>query len=186
MLNEIEKLHNKWLDFYSNHYPSILRIKRPEIKLSDKLTTTAGKTKIKMVPGICVVSSEIIYNTNILNSVPIQNFENTIAHEISHFVATAVYRKNCGHDNNWRKIFALSGFPVDRCHNYQIEKRINSHYKFNCPCGASLKITPYFRDAIINFRKICNCPKCKKIILPSDVINLTLIKASYVPINRQK
>ncbi len=144
---------NHWVKFYESKFPRIGSLGLT-YEFSSRLRTTAGYAYSRR--------RHITLNYYMLKS-ECDKFDATIAHEIAHVVADAVYGGINKHNSNWRYVFGLSGYPVNRCHNYESSVRNKrTRLKFNCVgCGKTLFITKNIRTKIRNGHgRVCKTCKC--------------------------
>lgn len=119
-----------WAEFLSNKMgiPTVY----PNVAFNDRLRTRAGTA--------FTFQNRVEYNLDLLCRIGTE-FEATIAHEIAHIIADRAYGRRCKHDNNWRYVFSLTGYPVKRCHNYDVPTTPNRRFLGVCNCGKQLKVT---------------------------------------------
>lgn len=155
-----------WHRFYQSKIPNLPTF-QIKIYISNKLRTTAG---------IAYTYRKIIKYSYHLAKMEGAAFDKTIAHEVAHLVADSLYGIGQKHNDNWRRIFAMSGYPVARCHQYQSVKRnVKTRIRFWChSCNNSMLTTKnsmtkvlktptrFYKCKCGNVLDYNNLPTCKK------------------------
>ena len=62
--------------------------------------------------------------------------EPTVAHEVAHLVAYAVYGKKIrAHGQQWQGVMQhVYALPAHRCHSYAVPSKAKTHYLYQCLC----------------------------------------------------
>lgn len=96
-----------------------------------------------------------------------QMIENTIPHEIAHFITHALFPYATSHGWQWRSVMARLGVKeITRCHSMDVSNAQVRHVKkitYYCACGEhSLSLIRHKR--IVLGKKSYRCLKCHKSI----------------------
>lgn len=134
----------------------------PIVKFSTRYRVCAGSANSH--------TNTIIYGITLLYQEK-DKFDATIAHEVSHIVADIAFHRRCKHDNHWRYVFGLTGYPVKRCHTYDVVKNQSNRISIKCLCGKFVsltknRITRIKNNPYISLRHL----KCGQIIPRENII----------------
>lgn len=98
-----------WWNKFRSVYPQIQR-EYPQIKLNNRLKTTAGRAFIAETPQYIDLSTELFWEYT-------EEFLcDTIPHELAHLVAYTVFGDS-GHGKGWKTIISQFGIKTNRLHN---------------------------------------------------------------------
>ena len=122
-----------WATFYTEKlgFDSPLPIR---ITFSNRMTRTAGTASF--YGKVVQLSTHFMRHEG-------ESFDKTIAHELAHIYADAYHGGRQKHNANWRRVFALSGYRPDRCHQYEssVRKTRASTQFITCNgCNMNLKV----------------------------------------------
>lgn len=84
----------------------------------------------------------------------------TVPHEVAHLIATAHFRKNCGHKTEWQYVMRKFGLTPSRCHSYDVSRVSNKNIKYTCQCGLTFQVGKNLHGKIQN-GSTHFCRKCK-------------------------
>lgn len=86
----------------------------------------------------------------------------TVPHEVAHLVAYHIYGiKIKPHGKEWQSIMKLVyNLPPERCHRYNISKKINRYFVYSCGCEANKHLLTIRRYNAISKGKKYICKRC--------------------------
>lgn len=85
----------------------------------------------------------------------------TVPHEVAHLIAHALFGSRIApHGREWRMLMQdLFGLPPLRCHNYRIERRVQTRYLYLCGCTEPVPFSPQ-RHALVKRGRRYQCLRC--------------------------
>lgn len=87
----------------------------------------------------------------------------TVAHEVAHLVAHHMFGNGIrAHGEEWQLIMrGVYELPADRCHNYDVARRLASRYIYRCECpGRDFPFTAQ-RHALVRKGRRYFCRSCR-------------------------
>lgn len=91
-------------------------------------------------PGVWSGKSEmIVINPDYFKNHYDEQLNDTVPHEVAHYVTRHVFGKVQTHGREWASVMNLIGIPADRCHTFSLEgvktRKVEKPYHYTCGCS---------------------------------------------------
>ncbi len=93
----------------------------------------------------------------------------TVAHEVAHLVAHQLFGERIqAHGEEWQLIMrGVYELPPNRCHNYEVQRRVVTRYIYRCPCPqGDFPFTAQRHKQVRQGRRYL-CKRCREILVYS-------------------
>ncbi|KXG80004.1 SprT family zinc-dependent metalloprotease [Pseudomonas mosselii] len=93
----------------------------------------------------------------------------TVAHEVAHLVAHQLFGDRIqAHGEEWQLIMrGVYELPPNRCHNYEVQRRVATRYIYRCPCPESDFPFTAQRHKLVRQGRRYLCRRCRGILVYS-------------------
>ncbi|BCJ08413.1 SprT family zinc-dependent metalloprotease [Pseudomonas sp. AA27] len=93
----------------------------------------------------------------------------TVAHEVAHLVAHQLFGERIqAHGEEWQLIMrGVYELPPNRCHNYEVQRRVTTRYIYRCPCPESDFPFTAQRHKLVRQGRRYLCRRCREILVYS-------------------
>ena len=93
----------------------------------------------------------------------------TVAHEVAHLVAHQLFGDRIqAHGQEWQLIMrGVYELPPNRCHNYEVQRRVVTRYIYRCPCPESDFPFTAQRHKLVRQGRRYLCRRCREILVYS-------------------
>ena len=93
----------------------------------------------------------------------------TVAHEVAHLVAHQLFGDRIqAHGEEWQLIMrGVYELPPNRCHNYEVQRRVVTRYIYRCPCPQSDFPFTAQRHKLVRQGRRYLCKRCREILVYS-------------------
>ena len=136
-LADCEAALHFWLAKAKDLWPGQAKWIKPELHF-DLNGLSAGMVVVKRHPGLQI---RIRINQDLLARYPKETLEETVPHEVAHYVAYLMHGK-LTHGAEWRAIMEAFGKPATRCHQMQATPaRRHKRHTYICDCQDHLVST---------------------------------------------
>ncbi|MND88825.1 hypothetical protein D3C80_808600 [compost metagenome] len=92
-----------------------------------------------------------------------------MAHEVAHLVAHQLFGDHIqAHGEEWQLIMrGVYELPPNRCHNYEVQRRVVTRYIYRCPCPQSDFPFTAQRHKLVRQGRRYLCKRCREILVYS-------------------
>ena len=93
----------------------------------------------------------------------------TVAHEVAHLVAHQLFGDRIqAHGEEWQLIMrGVYELPPNRCHNYEVQRRVVTRYIYRCPCPQGDFPFTAQRHKLVRQGRRYLCKRCREILVYS-------------------
>ena len=85
----------------------------------------------------------------------------TIPHEVAHYIKCRITREGQSHDNTWKNIMRRLGYEPKQYHNMDMSQVNDNYVRYDCTCGQPFCMTKLKAKRISMCKSDYICTKCK-------------------------